>query len=429
MMKTQRRDGKWITRQMLVVLMVGALGITTAAACKRARTETPTRKLPGDTLAPHPSPAVLPTFALSLTALQQEAERHPQALSEALVTLGGVNRLRGLMLEPNGEIIILGDRDLTNPLLLHLDDVAAVWRNAFQTEAEYAGAPLGVSIDPQPGNGRDPWTIQQVRVFGMPRTARMAQRQVAIDYDLKKVSAGIMALSSTVTGTYDLMRAASPMCTGVSSQPTESVHRFWFCARYPEATPRFAEEGGTILIVNPVGVQLLTEREFLDRSGNRSGSAQAAPQAETFSQLVSQVFTTPQPPQDYQHLLSDFRLIELAQVLKFKNVDPNGFRYLLHEHRLAEVEVPEYVGGVRRHEEGEVTCATQISERPTPQGRVIESKAQVQRYNLTYRGGVEAKVAVAAEHIRPEAPGAFAELRRRVRESRPASGAWLWKIR
>ncbi len=373
-------------------------------------------------------PTVSPTLALSLTALQKAAERQQHALPEALVTLGGLNRLRGLILEPNGEVVILGDHDPASPLL-HLDDVAVVLRNAFQSEATYAGAPLGVSIDPQPGNGRDPWAIQQTAVFGMPRTTRMAQRQVAIDYDLKKVSAGIMALSSDITGTYDLMRAASPVCSGASAQQTETTHRFWFCARYPDAAPRFAEEEGVILIVNPIGVQLLTEQEFFDRTGHRSGSAQAAPQAQMFAQLVSHLFTTPQPPRDYQHLLSDFRLIELAQVLKFKKIDPQGLRYLLYQHRLAEMEVPEYVGGVRRHEEGEVTCATQINERPTPQGRVIESKEQVQRYRLTYRGGVEAKVEVAAAHIRSEAQGAFAELRRRVRESRPSATAWVWKIR
>ncbi len=257
----------------------------------------------------------------------------------------------------------------------------------------------------------------------------MAQRQVAIDYDLKKVSAGIMALSSDITGTYELLRTSSPVCSGDSTRQMESVHRFWFCARYPDAAPRFAEEDGVILIVNPVSVQLLTEQEFLDRTGRRSGSAPAAPQAQMFAQLVSHLFTTPQPPRDYQQLLSDFRLIELVQLLAFKKVDPNGLRYLLYQHRLAEMQTPDYVGGVRRREEGEVTCATQINERLTPQGKTIESQEQVQRYQLTYRGGVEAKVEVAATHIRPEAPGAFAELRRRVRESRPSATAWVWEIR
>lgn len=431
-MKAQPHNDKALTRrQTLVMLVLSAMSLTTAVACKRVRADATVRYsvINDDTHAGKlVVPAVTPTLALSLTALQQAAERQQLALPDTLVTLGGVNRLRGLMLEPNGEVIVLGDHNPTSPLL-HLDDIATVSRNTFQTEAAYAGAPLGVSIDPQPGNGRDPWAIQQVSVFGMPRTTRMAQRQVAIDYDLKKVSAGIMALSSDITGTYELLRTASPICSGNSTRQMESVHRFWFCARYPDATPRFVEEDGLILIVNPIGVQLLTEQEFLDRVGHRTGAAQAVPQAQMFAQHVSHLFTTPQPPRDYQQLLSDFRLIELAQLLAFKKVNPNGLHYLLYQHRLAQMVTPEYVGGVRRQEEGEVTCAIQINERATPQGRIIESKEQMQRYRLTYRGGVEAKVEVADTHIQPEAPGAFAELRRRVRESRPSAAAWVWEIR
>lgn len=79
---------------------------------------------PNPTRLPEASPR--PALALSLAVLQAEAARAQQArqpLRDALVHLGGINRIQGLTTEADGELILLGDRDASCPPL-HLDDLA-----------------------------------------------------------------------------------------------------------------------------------------------------------------------------------------------------------------------------------------------------------------------------------------------------------------
>jgi len=52
----------------------------------------------------------------------------------------------------------------------------------------------------------------------------------------------------------------------------------------------------------------------------------------------------------------------------------------------------------------------------------------VQRYQLTYRGGVDGQVEVDAPAVRQEPIGVFAALRQHVRASRPSANVWIWKI-
>jgi hypothetical protein len=84
--------------------------------------------------------------------------------------------------------------------------------------------------------------------------------------------------------------------------------------------------------------------------------------------------------------------------------------------------------GIRRDERGEVVCASQITERQTPKGKLIEAHEQIQRYHRTFRDEVEAKISFAASQFVEERSGALSELRRRVRASRPSSHALLWLI-
>ncbi len=58
---------------------------------------------------------VEPAMALSLTVLQEKAAKRGQALPEELAHLGGVNRIQGFMMEPDGEILLLGERDPSLP--------------------------------------------------------------------------------------------------------------------------------------------------------------------------------------------------------------------------------------------------------------------------------------------------------------------------
>jgi hypothetical protein len=64
------------------------------------------------------------------------------------------------------------------------------------------------------------------------------------------------------------------------------------------------EEDG-VLIQKPVGVQVLTEKEFPDRTGQRLGATTASPEAQTFAKQVTQLLTSQTVPR-YAALVSDF---------------------------------------------------------------------------------------------------------------------------
>jgi hypothetical protein len=369
---------------------------------------------------------VRPTLALSLTALQTEAARlqqEKQPLPEALAHLGGINRLRGVIAEPEGELVLLGDHEASLPLI-HLDDLAVALRNAYQASPVYQGAP-GCSIDPW-HDAKDPWRIQTVTVFGMPTSAPMAARHVALDHELKRVSAGLAALEENIPSLYELLRSAAPPCARVSNeaQRTEVAHRFWFFPRYP-SSPRFLADAGLVLILRPVEVQLLSEQEFFSRPGQRTGAAPASPQAEQFAQVITQLLAT---HHYYAHLVSDFRVIEVGKLLRFRQVSAASLHYLLHEYSLTEAPTPAFVGGVRREERGEMVCASQITERREPRGQRIETQEQMQRYHQTFRGGVEVQIELTADQFAEERTGTLSTLCQQVRASRPSSHTILWPI-
>jgi hypothetical protein len=363
-------------------------------------------------------------MALSLTVLQEKAAKRGQALPEELAHLGGMNRIQGFMMEPDGEILLLGERDPSLPPI-HLDDLVVALRNAFQVSPAYQGV-LGCTIDPW-SESKDPWRVQQVKVFGMPASVAMAARHVAIDYELKKVSAGILALEG-VPSLWEMTHLASPLCEGPldKEEEVETTHRFWFYPLYPPS-PRFQQEQGIVLILRPVGVQLLTEQEFLNRAGQRASTSPAAPLATHFAQAITELLATNQL-RHFAQLRNDFRVIEVAQLLRFKQVPAQSLGYFLEDYPLTEVAVPAFVGGIRREERGEVVCQNQITERRVPEGKLIGSAEQVKRYHFISRGGVEAKVQLAPEHFVEERSGVLADLRRRVLASRPSTHALLWPI-
>lgn len=409
--------------------MVGAaLGVLGTTALRQGASGERRTLQPGPASLPRPAGwDVRPTLALSLTVLQEQAERAVQlgrSLSEEQAQLSGMNVLRGFATGRDGELLLLGDRDAALPPT-HLDDLAVALRNAYHMGEEYRGAP-GVSIDPIP-DAKDPWSIQKVRVFGMPRSA-MSERMVTIDYKLKSVSAGLMKLVD-VPSLYELRRASSGLCNGARSREHngEMRHRFWFYPRYGDR-PRFLEAENCVLILRPVDVQLLTEREFFDRTGRRTGAEPAVAEAEQFVRLVTERVLATGAVREYAHLRSDFRVLEAAKLLRFKQVTPDRLRYLLEAHPQRSVTVPTYVGGIRRTEQGEATCEATITERATSTSTAVGVKERLERYEYRSRGGVEAKLEVVIADFRPERTGHLSKLLAEVRASRPSERAMVWPI-
>jgi hypothetical protein len=332
-----------------------------------------------------------------------------------------LNRLHGFLRAPEGELLILGDRDPSRPAL-ELDTLVIALRNAYGVSPVYQGA-LGCSIDPRVAE--DPWRIQDVRIFGMPPSCTMAARHVNIDYELKKAAAGILVDGTVrLPSLFELKRVANAICASGEEvgQDRSEAHRYWF---YPwlVPSPRFVREEDGVLIQKPVGVQVLTEKEFLDRTGQRLGATTASPEAQTFAKQVTQLLTSQTVPR-YAALVSDFRAIELARVLRYERIPNSNLAYLLGECPMSEVDVPSVVSGIFRDEQGQVVCEGTITRVATG----LQHDQRVQRYRYAYRGGVEARIELIPDQFVADASGIFAKLKARVFASRPSKHALTWHI-
>lgn len=365
-----------------------------------------------------------PTTVLSLKILQErvkEAVTARRKLPDELIKLGGMDRLYGFLLGSDGEVLLLGDRDASQPAV-ELESLVVALRNAYAVSAVYHGAP-GCSIDPRPGD--DPWRIQDVRVFGMPISCSMAARQVSIDYELKKAAAGIpVEGTKLLPSMFELKREADALCsrTSDSGQNIEEAHRYWFYPLLP-SPPRFVREEHGACIRKPVGVQVLTEKEFLDRTGKRTGATTAGAEAQRFSEQVTRLLASQTVPR-YAAIVNDFRIIELTKLLCYEKIPERSLAYLLHDFPLLEVQVPTVVGGISREEHGQVVCEGAVTKVATG----LQYQQRVQKYSYEYRGGVEARIELSPEQFVTEPSGLLAQLRPRVLASRPSKHALVWQI-
>lgn len=369
------------------------------------------------------SPEFRPTHALSLRVFQAQLAQHRGKLRQA-GNLGGMNVIDGLVIEPDGEILLLGQAITTLPPL-SVHDLAVALRNAYAVSPVYSGT-AGCTIDPREG-ATDPLAIQVVKVFGMPRDCPMAARFVTIDYEMKRVSAGIVSLRRDLRSLYELHRLQAPFCEGERGgrRVIESTHRFWFCAKVPDS-PRYWENERVIWIRKPVQVQLLTERQYLDAVGRRVAKGPADPAALEFARAISDVLQENEIP-SYVQLKSDFRLLELAQILHYKRVPPEELEYLLHHHEVPSESVPLYVGEIRRKERGEVVCESRVWQESSGLSTLHRSE-RTEEYEQVSRGGVWAEVPVSPSDFGAESLEVLKEVRERAMASRPPTDDFIWVI-
>jgi hypothetical protein len=179
-------------------------------------------------------------------------------------------------------------------------------------------------------------------------------------------------------------------------------------------------------IERPVGVQVLTEQEFLDQRAHRTGSKPAEGAALRFARAVSGLLAEGTLPQ-YAALRGDFRLIEAAKVMALLAQPVIGLAYFLNEHTLRAEKVPQYVGGLRREESGEVTCDNTVTERAEPGGMSYQAQENMRRYHRQVRGGVEASVSIATRDVRPGS-GELADVLDSVRKAKPSDAAAVWAV-
>lgn len=363
-----------------------------------------------------------PAVALSLRGVAT-AFRKGGGAAARVATMGGLNRLVGVSVESDGDVLFLGLREPSWPAQ-HIDDMAVTLRSAFHAGPAYQ-EPIGCTIDPRAGED-DPWTMQVAKTFGVEPSA-MAARHIAIDYEMKKASLGLIALKPGMPSVMDGSDVIAD-CSSTAAPPkgaTETVHRFWFCPKVP-GPPRFVRDGEAIWIQKPVGAQVLTEQEFLDAKANRVGGKPAAGSAVKFAQAMTGLLQSCDLPQ-YAALRADFRLIEAAKLVPLLGVDPASLQYYLSEHTVRKEKVPTYVGGLWRNESSEFTCENKVDEAPVSGGTSYRSHADVRRRQERVIGGVEARVPIERKDVR-EGANELSATMTRVREAKPSADAAIWTV-
>jgi hypothetical protein len=321
--------------------------------------------------------------ALSLRVLQQTLESLSpgESLSDEITNLGGMKRPCGYVIDTaTHDVILVGCSSPSAPSL-HLDDLIIALRNAWWEYAETKGNTQyysypGCSIDPDPKTFQmlqqlaneilstttieeveeklEKWDDlcerpQKVRVMGVPFDSRFAQVMVKADYDMKTIvdgsddSLNIPGFKSLVDMTLDKIKPAVIQGKPITI-PLFTLNRFWF---YPGENVYLA--GDLAAVIDECPVMLLSEEEYLHRSGGRVGSGRANPLAQEFCESFSDHYgeLAEQRP-IYAELENLYRLVAVAMLMHDRNATVKAgldLDYLLNEYPVAESKVDRTLDG------------------------------------------------------------------------------------
>lgn len=386
--------------------------------------------------------------AVSLKVLQQRLQfcQKNGRCSDLLLNFAGLTRIDGYTLdEPNHDLIVFGIVDKTAPSL-HTQDFVVALRNAWGKYARREGNTLyytnpGCSIDPDPNTvkklnkladrilrgdtiedvdrGIEKWHAickrpQKVRVLGIPFNTHFARVMVEADYYMKNltngsVQLGIDGFSSMIDMTMSRIKedvvAQRPVSVAISA-----MNRFEF---YPGENKYYDDE--ETVMIKQCPVQLITEAEYLSRSGQIRGTGRVDPIAKKFADDFTahyQEIARERPI--YQELEGLFRFVALAKILKYKNVRAD-LDYLLNDFELESEKVKPKLPGVSHLKDFE---------------HRIEHADGYQQIKLWLPscGGVGIDLEVTSESFEKVEASQAAQIRDRVLEMRPEPASLFWEI-
>jgi hypothetical protein len=349
-----------------IAILVGVIGLLLCMGLRSASSQ-------------HESDSPVEERAVSLKVLQKRlhACMGDRSCPELLLHFGGLTRIEGYILDRgNEDIIVFGTVDPERPPLRTEDFVIAL-RNALLKYAEMQGntiieTPPGCSIDMNPkiavrlqaqaeslmaGSSFedverviDQWNTvckgpQQVRVLGIPFDTRFAKVMVDADYYMKRivdgsVDLGIEGLVSLVDMTMTAIREDV-----IHNRPISVVinpmNRFEF---YPGENMYMYDDG--IVEITECPVTLITEIEYLTRSGETVQSGKVDPLAQKFADdLTAHYDEVARAKPIYCELEGLFRMVALAQILKFKK-HIMGLDYLTDEFPVSHDSVWKTLSGI-----------------------------------------------------------------------------------
>jgi hypothetical protein len=312
--------------------------------------------------------------AVSLRAMQEQLQvsQGKDVQVQELLHFANLSMVLGYVVDhDNHDLVIVGEADSSSPPLYFEDFVVAL-RSAWYKYRGY-DYPL-CSIDPDAGVvqqllelGREilssttPEQVeehlqkwhricrrpQKVRIEGIPFHSNFAQTMVAADYAMKSIADGSDSLAvpefaSLTDMTLEEVRKDIEQNRPVSV-PLSVMNRFWF---YPGENLYDEDEG--IVMIHKCPVTLLTEEMYLSKQGFVPGGAEnplAKKFAENFTTNYEEI-SLERPV--YAELANLFRLVALANIIKYKSKDvTKGFdlAYLLNDFPVETTTVPIHMRG------------------------------------------------------------------------------------
>ena len=322
--------------------------------------------------------------AISLKVLQKKLKEHhgKGAFPGDLSRLGGITGILGYMVDnANRDIILIGKVESRLPAL-YLEDFVVALRNAWLKysqvkENTYYYSDPGCTIDPDPNvllklddigrqimnSSQDSeveenikqWeqicsSPQEVGVFGVPFHSRFAWVMVKADYDMKKLADGsdsldIPGFSSLIDMELEIARKSILEAKPIAI-PLSSMNRFWF---HPGENTYLENENERMVLIDKCNVILLTEEEYLTRSGKVVGTGQANPYAREFTGKFSTYYSQIAEKRPIYHDLENlFRFVALAKILELKSPHKGiglNIDYLLNQYPVSTVVVKEQLPG------------------------------------------------------------------------------------
>jgi hypothetical protein len=258
---------------------------------------------------------------VSLPRLEREIVRRQDAgesLDVAMLTLAGLQRVEYVFVYPESHDLVLagpaGDWQVgpfgrivsteTGAPVVRLDDLLTILRRSGESSQSY----FGCMINPRQAalaetqayldrtaaraikpSERDAWLEQirttlgrqDVELFGIDPTSRIARVLVEADVHMKLIG---MGLEDGVPGVENYLDAAADSAAPPAAM---SVLRWWFALHY--AAINTAPDGNAYQLIGP-GVRVLSENEILAAQGQRVHTGQSDPLNQQFAESFTAHF-------------------------------------------------------------------------------------------------------------------------------------------
>lgn len=387
--------------------------------------------------------------SLSLRVLEQRLRSGGGTLKcGELSRCAGITRMMGFIIDRSRNDIVLVGKAVPGKPALFLEDFVVALRSAYliyahKTARGYEHASPTCSIDPLSSTMRklkkigaailsrsndkqldelmEEWNTacrspQRVTVSGVPFDTRFARIMVGADFSLKKLVDGAEEIDIPgFTSHADMVLQNYRTDYLAGRRPGASVsmvNRFWLSP----GEAQFVESTGS-LIIRKCSVRLLTEQEFVEKSGTRHKTLESDSLARAFAnQMTGKYKMIANRIPIYKELDDLFRIVFLAEVMQFSNAFASAAlnsTYLLKELSLPQSEVSPTVPGSPHFVEATVR-------RPTPEGTFVA------HFRLPSCGGVNIKAEIVDSMILQDKNEEVKKIQEEVIAARPSEDSLSW---